>query len=337
MNREMDDKALFDRFNRRITYVRMSVTDRCNYRCTYCMPAEGLRALGRYELLTFEELAAIAKVFVGEGIQKIRLTGGEPLLRKDLHLLVRRISSLPGLRDLCLTTNGHLLEERAEELAAAGLGRINVSLDSLKPDRFKAITRGGDLGRVMAGLRKAKEVLPGRVKINIVISRPFNDDEILDFARLSIEPGYTVRFIEQMPLSEQASWNRGVVLPVTEARDRIGTELGLEPVEENGSLSGPASRYRIPGAPGELGFIGAVTDDFCARCNRIRLTPDGKLRGCLMSDGELDLKEAIRSGGDPEESIRSILHEVLRTKPERHYINDVYFIRPARTMSQIGG
>ena len=333
----MTENVLHDQFQRRITYLRMSVTDRCNYRCTYCMPEEGLKALGRYELLTFEELVTIARVFVREGIQKIRITGGEPLLRRDLHLLLQKISALPGLHDLCLTTNGHLLEERVEQLAQAGLQRINVSLDSLQPEKFKSITRGGDLHKVLRGLEKAAQVMPGRVKLNVVVSHRFNDDEVLDFARVTIDPGYTVRFIEQMPMSAMAPWERGEVLSVVEIRQQIEQTFGLEPVHENGVLSGPASRFRLPGAKGEIGFIGAVTDEFCARCNRIRLTPDGRLRGCLMADGELDLKEAIRTGHDPEESVRNVLHQVLRTKPDRHYINETYFIRPLRTMSQIGG
>lgn len=332
----MESRQLFDQFGRRITYLRMSVTDRCNFRCTYCMPAGGLRELGRYELLTLEELARLGRVFVEEGIGKIRLTGGEPLLRHDLHFLVRDLNRLPGLRDLCLTTNGHLLAEQAEILAQAGLRRINVSLDSLDPEKFKRITRGGDLRRVLRGLDVAREVIPGPVKINVVASKGFNDDEVLDFARLTLEPGYHVRFIEPMPMSPHASWERGEVLSVIEIQRPIEETFGLEPVAEDHSLAGPASRFRIPGAAGELGFIGAVTDEFCARCNRIRLTPDGKLRGCLMADGEIDFLRPMRSGIS-DDGLREMLYQAMRVKPERHYINDLYFIRPLRTMSQIGG
>ena len=332
----MTSNGLVDRFGRQITYLRMSVTDRCNFRCTYCMPEEGLRVLGRYNLLTFEELSRLGSVFVGEGIRKIRLTGGEPLLRRDLHLLVHELSRLSDLQDLCLTTNGHLLAELAEPLAQAGLHRVNVSLDSLNPQKFEHITRGGNLQRVLEGLEKAAQCFPGPIKVNVVVSQNFNDDEILDFARLTLNPGYTVRFIEQMPMSALAAWERGQVLSVITLREQIAEAFELEPVTENGKLSGPASCYRIPGAKGELGFIGAVTDEFCSRCNRIRLTPDGKLRGCLMSDGEIDFLEALRRGiGD--DGLRELIAQVMRVKPEKHTINEITFIRPERTMSQIGG
>lgn len=332
----MPETKLYDQFGRQITYLRMSVTDRCNYRCTYCMPEEGLRLLGRYNLLTFEELARIGRVFVQCGIRKIRLTGGEPLLRKDLQSLVEELAGLDGLKDLCLTTNGHLLADKIAGLASAGLQRINVSVDSLNPEKFTKITRGGDLARVMQGLEAAVKVLSGPVKINIVAAKGFNDDEVLDFARLTIDPGYSVRFIEPMPLSPHASWERGEVLSVIQIRQQIADQLGLEPIQEQEQTSGPASRYRIPGAKGELGFIGAVTDEFCARCNRIRLTPDGKLRGCLMADGEVDFLTPLRQG-ITDEDLQGLLMQVMRAKPERHYINDIEFIRPDRTMSQIGG
>ncbi len=332
----MTQKALYDQFGRKITYLRMSVTDRCNFRCTYCMPKEGLRILGRYHLLTFEELAQIASVFVGEGIEKIRLTGGEPLLRQDLHLLIEKISSLEGLRDLCLTTNGHLLTEKIERLVEAGLQRINVSIDSLNPNKFEHITRGGKIQRVLEGLQKAVNLLPGPTKVNVVACKHFNDDEILDFARLTLDPGYHVRFIEQMPLNPMTSWIRGEVLSVIDIREQIRQTMGLEQIDEHNPTAGPASRFRIPSAKGELGFIGAITDEFCARCNRLRLTPDGKLRGCLMKDGEVDLRESLRNGGG-DNAVREQLFHVLRNKPERHYINDVHFIRPERAMSQIGG
>lgn len=330
------EKELIDRFGRRVTYLRMSVTDRCNYKCTYCMPEGGLVDLGRYNLLTLEELARTGRIFIEEGIRKIRLTGGEPLLRQDLHVLVEQLSQLDGLTDLCMTTNGHLLTEKAETLAKAGLQRVNVSLDSVNPDKFKGITRGGDLSLVLRGLETARNVFPGPVKVNVVVSRGFNDDEILSFARLTLDPGYSVRFIEPIPMSPRASWERGQVLSVFAIREQIAEAFGMEPVEENGCLSGPATRFRIPGAAGELGFIGAVTNEFCQRCNRIRLTPDGKLRGCLMADGEVDLRALLREGVS-DDGLMSILAGLMREKPERHAINEIHFIRPQRTMSQIGG
>ncbi len=292
--------------------------------------------LGRYNLLSFEELTQIARVFVAEGIRKIRLTGGEPLLRQDLHLLVQKISQLQELEDLCLTTNGHLLVQRIESLACAGLQRINVSLDSLDPKKFELITRGGRLQRVLCGLEKAAQLLPGPTKINVVACKNFNDNEILDFARMSIEPGYHIRFIEQMPMSSLATWTRGEVLSVIDIRREIEEAFGLESIIEQDIHTGPASRFRIPGAKGEIGFIGAISNEFCARCNRIRLTPDGKLRGCLMKDGEVDLYQALRNGGN-DETLRRLLHDVLRSKPQQHEINEINFIRPERTMSQIGG
>lgn len=332
----MSSPVLTDQFGRQITYLRMSVTDRCSFRCTYCMPAEGLRTLGVYDLLTLEELERIGRLFVEAGIRKIRLTGGEPLLRPDLPELIGRLSRLQDLDDLCMTTNGLTLDKHASELAEAGLHRINVSVDSLNAERFRDITRGGDLFRVLEGIRLADRFLPGPTKINVVVNSHSEMDEILDFVRLTVQPGYIIRFIEQMPLSPLAAWNRTEVLSVHDIRARIREEFGLEPVESGNGHAGPASRFRIPDARGELGFIGAVTDEFCARCNRIRLTPDGQLRGCLMSEGQLDLRSLMREGGS-DIDIRAMLDRLMQIKPERHTINDTTFDRPVRTMSQIGG
>jgi len=300
------------------------------------MPEDGLPDAGRYNLLTLEELTRIGRVFVTEGIRKIRLTGGEPLLRRDVHVLIRELGQLDGLEDLCLTTNGHFLAERAELLASSGLRRVNVSLDSLNAQKFQTITRGGDLSRVLMGLRKAKKVFPKPVKINAVIAIGVNDKEILDFARLTLDPGYHVRFIEPMPMNEGLAWRRERVFPVRELRARIADAYGLEPVCEPGELAGPAQRYRIPGATGELGFIGAVTDEFCAGCNRIRLTPDGKLRGCLIEPGEIDLRSILRNGASDSE-LREELIQLINKKSERHRINDLPEIYTPQSMSRIGG
>jgi cyclic pyranopterin phosphate synthase len=247
---------------------------------------------------------------------------------------------MDGLKELCLTTNGHLLSKQIEKFADSGISRINVSIDSLNADKFKQITRGGSLNVVLEGLQKCDEFMPGKTKINVVTSNGFNDDEVLNFARLTIDQGFTVRFIEQMPLNQLAKWERGEVLSVNAIRHQIEESYGLEPVNNDDVLHGPATYYRIPGAKGEIGFIGAVTNEFCARCNRIRITPDGKLRGCLMADGELDLKQAIRQSRNEDEAanvVRKILIESMQSKPERHLINDIQFVHPERSMSQIGG
>jgi GTP 3',8-cyclase len=330
------DKKLIDRWGRTINYLRMSVTGRCNYRCAYCMPEDNPGNLARRDWLTLEELARIGRVFALEGIQKIRLTGGEPLLRNGLHILVRKLHRLEGLRDLGLTTNGHLLLDFADILAGAGLRRVNVSLDSLNAGKFNAVTQGGDLSKVLNGLDYAKRIFAGPVKINVVVWKGFNEDETLDFARLTLDPGYHVRFIELMPMRARPSWNRGQVVPAAVLRAQISGAFGLAPVAADGAADGPASRYRIPGAEGELGFIGATTEGFCANCNRIRLTPDGKLRGCLLNDGEIDLRAVIRNGAS-DEILRERLAQLLLAKPERHSIGDPRFMRPQRTMSQIGG
>ena len=300
------------------------------------MPETGLPRLGRYRLPTFEELARIGRVLVEEGIQKIRLTGGEPLLRNSLHGLIRDLSHIDNLQELCLTTNGHLLAERVQALADAGLHRVNVSVDSLDPQKFERITRGGDLRRVLYGVEKAAQVLPGVVRINVVVFRHFNDDELLDFARMTLDREYHVRFIEPMPISVGTLWREEDMIRADEMKQRVSDTFGLEKVKSIPLYSGPSSLYRIPGATGRVGFIGPMTDAFCAQCNRIRLTPDGKLRGCLLEDGEVDFLGPMRRGAT-DDDLRELIQQVVRNKPERHTIHDFHFTRPLRAMSQTGG
>ncbi|MEW6236924.1 MAG: GTP 3',8-cyclase MoaA [Candidatus Omnitrophota bacterium] len=335
MNTDMN-RTLTDRFDRRIAYLRLSVTSRCNFRCCFCKPDGELDALDQDVSLKLEELIRIARIFTLEGVRKIRLTGGEPLLRRDLPLLIKALSRLEGLKDLGLTTNGYFLAEQIDALAQAGLQRINVSLVSLDAAKFKRITGGGDLGQVMDGLKIALETLSGPVKINVAVRRHLNEEEIADFARLTMHSKYSVRFIEQMPIGAHTPWKREDALPVAAIRRQLQETFGLEPALDGDPYAGPAVRYRIPGACGELGFIGAITEDFCARCNRIRLTYDGKLRPCLLSNQETDLLHPLRNGAS-DDDLRALIRQVMQSKPERHNVNEADFVRSIRSMYQIGG
>jgi cyclic pyranopterin phosphate synthase len=326
---------LRDTFGRTVNNLRISVTDRCNFRCTYCMPEEGMVWLDRKELLSFEEIARLARVFAGLGVKKIRLTGGEPLMRRELHLLVEQIARIPGIEDIALTTNGFFLAEQARALSDAGLSRITVSLDSMDPVRFSAMVRRDYFQKVWSAL-EAVEKLPLRpIKINTVIIRGVNDDEIEQFARLARTRPFHVRFIEFMPIGADDGWTAGKVFPTREIIARINAgEHALVPVEYHGSQ--PADRYRFEDGIGEIGFISSVSEPFCSSCNRVRLTSDGKLRTCLFSLGETDLKSMMRSGSSDEELAQAITAAVW-LKEEGHLINRPGFVRPERTMSQIGG
>ncbi len=330
-----DFVELQDRFGRIANSLRISVTDRCNFRCTYCMPESGMTWMRKDELLTFEEMTRLAHVFADMGITKIRLTGGEPLMRKELPILIEKISRVPGIRDIALTTNGFFLAEQALSLVKAGLSRINVSLDSLDAARFSAMARRDFLRNVWEGLL-AIENLPIRpIKINVVLIRGVNDGEIEDFARLARTKPFTIRFIEFMPIGADDGWSLDKVVPAREIIERINA-LGpkLIPLEYHGSQA--ADRYRFDDGKGEIGFIASVSDPFCSSCNRIRLTSDGKLRTCLFSLHETDLKSMLRSGSRDEE-IRNTIVKAVLDKEEGHLINRPGFVRPSRTMSQIGG
>jgi len=327
--------ACLDSFNRPISYLRVSVTDRCNLRCVYCMPAEGVPWRPHEEILRYEEIETVVRAAAELGISKIRLTGGEPLVRKGLVDLVAMIARIPGIDDLAMTTNGTLLARHAEELKAAGLKRVNVSLDTLRPERFRRITRLGELSDTLEGIAAAKEAGLVPVKINVVVIRGLNDDEVVDFARLTYAPDWHVRFIEVMPLGDNADWAGNGYVPMGEVRERIERELGELIPARLGDNGGPARYYRLPGAQGTVGFITPISEHFCYRCNRLRLTADGKLRPCLLSDYELDLRTPLRQGATIED-IKRLIVEAVRAKPERHHL-DEGLSPQGRAMSEIGG
>jgi len=319
-----------DSFGRTINYLRISVTDRCNLRCLYCMPVEGVPQMSHSEILSYEEIWTVVRAAAEMGISRIRLTGGEPLVRAELPKLVHMISEVEGIEELSLTTNGTLLNEYALELKQAGLSRVNVSLDTLKTDQFRYITRLGRLETVLDGIQAAKEAGLGPVKINTVVMRGINDDEILDFARMTYE-GWHVRFIELMPFKDVAEF-----VPSIELRQHISLLGNLEPCAPV-TGNGPATYYRLAGTRGTIGFVSPLTEtSFCSRCNRMRLTPDGKLRPCLLGEDEIDLKTPLRNKASMEEIKRLIL-EAVASKPERHHLegHDVRLVN--RKMSQIGG
>ncbi len=327
---------LKDSYGRYINNLRISVTDRCNFRCSYCMPEEGMVWMNKSELLTYEEIARITGIFAGLGITKIRLTGGEPLMRKDLHILVHMLAEVAGIKDLAMTTNGFFLNERAELLAKAGLKRINVSLDSLEALKFKEITRRDYLNRVLNGLETITSYGIRPVKINMVVMRDINDDEVTEFAILARTKPYVIRFIEFMPIGNNDGWRNEKVVPSKDIRERIERDLNLKliPVEYHGTQ--PSDRYVFDDGHGEIGFISSVSEPFCEHCNRVRITSDGKLRTCLFSHHETDLKQLVRSGVD-NDGIRKVIIDAVWKKEEGHLINRPEFVRPARTMSQIGG
>jgi cyclic pyranopterin phosphate synthase len=328
-------EPLRDGHGRLISDLRVSVTDRCNFRCQYCMPAEGLPWLDREEILTFEEIERLVHLLASMGVRDVRLTGGEPLVRRDFPRLVAMLGRAEGVEDLSLTTNGYLLERLIDELAAAGLRRVNVSLDSLSRDRFFQITRRDSLPQVIAGLEALErhpQISP--VKVNCVAMRDFTEAEVIPFARLARRKPYQVRFIEFMPLDADRAWSEDRVLTGAEIRQIIERTYPLEPLGRN--PHGTAKVYRFRDGRGEIGFVNPVSEPFCADCNRIRLTSDGKLRTCLFSLHETDLKGPLRSGADDAELERTVREAVWR-KELKHRVSEPGFRQPARTMSRIGG
>ncbi len=326
---------LFDPYQRQINYLRISVTDRCNLRCRYCMPEQGLSLIPHEDILTYEEILRIVHIFVKEGIFKVRLTGGEPLVRKGIVDFISRLSQIEGIKDLSLTTNGLLLKEVAVDLKRAGLKRINISLDTLNREKFFQITRRDGYDRVWQGIEEAMKASLSPIKINMVAIKGFNDDEIESFALLTLHYPLMVRYIEYMPSGNGEEWKEGNILTTLEIKSRL-EELGnLLPIPSD-QWDGPARRYRLEGALGEIGLIGPVSDHFCGNCNRLRLTPDGKIRTCLFSDDEIDVKGFLRNGGS-DEDVRKQLLIALTTKPERHQINTRQFKKCQRNMSAIGG
>ena len=326
---------LVDGHGRPIGDVRISVTDRCNFRCQYCMPAEGLPWLEREAVLSYEELARIVGILARMGVHDVRLTGGEPLARRDLAHLVALLDADPNVADLSLTTNGYLLRRQLPALVDAGLKRLNVSLDSLARDRFFELTRRDALEEVLAGLEAAEAYPQLRpIKVNAVALRDFTEDEALRFAELARRKPYEVRFIEFMPLDADRTWGPDRVLPNRELRDLIHATYPLEPLGRE--TSGTSTRYRFADGHGTIGFISPVSQPFCSDCNRIRLTADGRLRTCLFSLNETDLRGPLRDGAT-DEDVAAIVRDAVWRKELKHHINEPGFIQPERSMSQIGG
>jgi GTP 3',8-cyclase len=328
-------EPLLDSWGREIRSLRISVTDKCNFRCRYCMPAEGLDWLPREQVLSFEEIARLVRVMGAMGVSEIRLTGGEPLVRRDLPELVRMLAETPGVEDLSLTTNGVLLDRLAGPLVRAGLRRINVSLDSLSHVRFAEITRRDALDRVLAGLAEAErypELRP--IKVNCVAIRGFTEEEVPALAELARRKPYVVRFIEFMPLDADEAWKEDEVLTGGEIRALIEERWPL--VEIPAKTSSTARRFRFADGAGEIGFVNPVSEPFCSSCDRLRLTADGQLRTCLFSRREWDLKGPLRDGAS-DGDMADLIRWAVRHKELKHRINDPGFVRASRSMSQIGG
>jgi cyclic pyranopterin phosphate synthase len=326
-------RPLVDSFGRQVTDLRISVTDRCNFRCRYCMPAEEMTWLPRQDILTFEEIERVATVFVAHfGLASVRLTGGEPTSRAHLPELVRRLARLPV--ELSMTTNGATLGRLAGPLREAGLHRVTVSCDSLRPERFATITGRDALPAVLAGIHAAISAGLAPVKVNTVLVRDFNDDEVVDLARFGREHGVEVRFIEFMPLDGAGEWSKGRVVPASEVLERLSTAFALEPMGHRGAQ--PAERFRYLDGGGTVGVIASVTRPFCGDCDRARLTAEGALRSCLFSVKETDLRALLR-GGAPDVEVAEAIAAEVAAKWAGHAIGQVNFVRPNRSMSQIGG
>jgi cyclic pyranopterin phosphate synthase len=334
----VNNDFLRDSYHRPIRDLRVSLTDRCNFRCFYCLPHGEPPIAPKEQMLSYEEIDYVCEIFVSLGIEKIRLTGGEPMLRRDIETIIRKLSRLKtsGLQDLALTTNGYYLPERAQSLKDAGLDRVTISLDSLKRDIFKRMTGVDVLDKVLAGIVAAKAAKLEPIKINAVIVRGHNEDEVADFAAFAREHDVKMRFIEFMPLDSGHEWAREDVVSGKEIRERISERFPLVSVDvARGSET--SSRYRFAdGAPGEIGIIAPVTEPFCGACSRIRLTADGQIRTCLFSTVEHSLRDVLRSGASRAEIV-DYIHSVILKKEPRHFINDPDFVTPSRTMSFIGG
>ena len=331
----MTGAPLLDAHGRRISDLRVSVTDRCNFRCQYCMPAEGMAWLDRDEILSFEEIERLVSLFVSLGIEEVRLSGGEPLARRNFPALVEMLAGIDGLQDLALTTNGYFLERDAEALVRAGIQRVNVSIDSLQRDRFFQITRRDTLPQVLRGLEaigRHREVQP--VKVNAIAMRDFTEDEVLRFCEFARSTDYQVRFIEFMPLDADRAWTPEAVLTGEEIRQLIEPHFALDEVEREPAAT--ARVFRFSDGQGEIGFINPVSEPFCADCNRIRLTSDGKLRTCLFSIHETDLRGPLRDGAS-DAKLEELIRNAVWRKELKHHVGEPGFRPPPRTMSAIGG
>lgn len=325
---------LRDKFKRVIDYMRISITDRCNLRCVYCMPEKGVKLFEHKEILTYEEITRVAGIAASLGVRKIRLTGGEPLARKNISYLIASLKAIKGIEDISLTTNGILLEKYARGLAEAGLNRINISLDTLRPERYTKITRGGDITLVLKGIDAAEEAGLLPIKINMVPIRNLNEDEIPDFARMTLTTPRHVRFIEFMPIGSRDLWSDERYISTDELRKTVEKIAPLTPVRLR--KNGPAKYFRLEGSSGVIGFISALTHHFCDDCNRLRLTADGRLRPCLFSETEIDLKPALRMQLSDQE-VERLLRLAIEVKPEGHKIDQRDDLTSLKNMSRIGG
>ena len=319
---------MYDKFGRNIDYLRISLTDRCNLRCVYCMPEEGINKLGRNEILSYEEVIKIVKSFAALGIRKIRYTGGEPLIIKDIEKLIYETSIIPGIEDISITTNGIMLYDMAEGLKKAGLKRVNISLDTLNEDKYRSITRGGDINKVLKAIEKCIEIGMTPVKLNVVLIKGLNDDEVLDLINLTKEMPIDVRFIELMPIGEGARYYAEGKMSSEEV---INDYPSLIPVEND--LHSTATLYRLKDAKGNVGFITPLSCKFCSTCNRIRLSSTGTIKPCLHSKDEIDIRKYIEN----EVMLTAALKTAVYSKPEEHHLNDENLSRSERAMYQIGG
>lgn len=325
---------LRDKFERIIDYMRISITDRCNLRCVYCMPQKGIKLFEHKDILSYEEIRRVVGIAASLGVKKIRITGGEPLARKNIFFLISSLKAIKGIEDISLTTNGILLEQYAKGLSDSGLNRVNVSLDTLRPDRYREITRGGDISPVLKGLNAAEKAGLLPVKINMVPIRGLNDDEITDFAHITLATPRHVRFIEFMPIGSRDLWNEDMYISTDDIKTTVERIAPLIPVHLR--KNGPARYFRFDGALGVIGFISALTHHFCGDCNRLRLTADGKLRPCLFSETEIDLKPALRMQSSDNE-IERLLRLAIEVKPEGHKIDQRQDLSCLKNMSRIGG
>ncbi|QGG46657.1 GTP 3',8-cyclase MoaA [Heliorestis convoluta] len=327
---------MLDRFSRDIHYLRVSVTDRCNLRCVYCMPEDGISLLGHDDIMTFEEMEKMIKVAASLGIRRVRITGGEPLVRKNLTSFVAALKAIPGIEDVALTTNGILLPQYAQDLREAGLDRVNISLDTMRSDRFRDITRNGTIEDVWSGIEAALNANFHPVKVNVVVMGSINDDEIADFASLTKRWPVHVRFIELMPIGEGEQSFRGHFVSIEEMISKIN-QSGQKLYKHDGIKgSGPATYYTLEKAQGTVGFISAISKHFCNSCNRLRLTAEGQLRPCLHGAKEIDLKTPLRLGAT-EKKLQLLFMQAISSKPDQHFLSDQGWGGQARMMSQIGG
>lgn len=328
--------SLIDTFGRSHNNLRISVTDRCNIRCFYCMPAENVQFMDRGQLLSFEEIERFVRIVAPLGVNKIRLTGGEPLVRRDLDQLVRQLVQVPGIKDIGMTTNGILFGEQAQQLFDAGLRRVNISLDALDPVKFKEITRREGYEKVVESIHIAKDVGFDPVKVNAVSIRNMTEDQIVPFGRFARETGVEIRFIEFMPLDADNAWERDKVLFASEILEKLSAEIGPLVPSGDQDPSAPATDYQFEDGIGRIGFIASVSQPFCMNCNRFRITADGKMRNCLFSLDETDIKALIRSNA-PDSEIEAAVRQSIHEKGEGHQINSAQFVQPDRPMYSIGG